>query len=229
MRLPTGIALALSIVAGTASAQSLGDAVAGEALFKTCSGCHQVGDDARNRVGPVLTDVMGRIAGTYPDYRYGSDLVAAGAAGLVWTPELLFDYLENPRNFLRSFLDNDRARAKMTFRLRDEQDRLDVIAYLASFDTASVSGEICVTNQSDETYFFAVDNGGASPDSRVTSELAPGEALCNSAGAPTGSFVSVFESSQALEGCSRLLNAGNSEGLVHFAEFDQCEWASHTG
>jgi len=229
MRLTQYIAVSLVVIASAASSQSIGDPIAGETVFKNCAGCHQVGDTARNRVGPVLSNVVGRVAGTYADYRYGSDLIAAGAAGLVWTPDLMFEYLENPRNFLRAFLDNDRARAKMSFRLRGEQDRLDVIAYLASFETAGMPSEICVTNTSDETYFFAVDTGGATASSRVTSELAPGESLCNADETGTNSFVSVFENANALEGCSRLVSAGNSESLVHYADFDRCQWASHSG
>ncbi|MCF6303958.1 MAG: c-type cytochrome [Rhodobacteraceae bacterium] len=229
MRLTLPIALSLSVLAAAASSQSIGDLTAGEKVFKNCAGCHQVGDTARNGVGPVLSDVVGRVAGTYTDFRYGSDMIAAGVAGLVWTPDQMFEYLENPRDFLRAFLNNDRARAKMSFRLRREQDRLDVIAYLASFEIAALSSNICVTNNSDESYFFAVDDGGTASNSRVTAQLAPGESLCNAAKNPTGGFVSVFENAQALEGCSRLVNAGESDDLVSYAEFDRCRWVSHSG
>ncbi len=229
MRLLYSVAITVSLLANAASSQSIGDPIAGEQAFKNCMACHQVGDSARNRIGPVLSNVIGRVAGTYEGYRFGSDIVAAGEAGLVWTPEQMFDYLDNPQNFLRSFLGNDRARAKMRFRLRDEQDRRDVIAYLASLTTASLSSDICVTNNSNETYFFAVDTGGSMATSRVTSELTPGETLCNADEIATNSFVSVFESSTALEGCSRLVGAGESEGLVRYAEFDRCEWVSHNG
>ncbi|QMU59925.1 MAG: c-type cytochrome [Boseongicola sp.] len=111
-----------------------GDPVAGEAGFKKCSACHKVGDGARNASGPVLTDVIGRQAGTFKGYRYGKSMVEAGEAGLVWNEENLADYIADPRAFLREYLDDSRAKAKMTFKLRDAGDRADVAAYLATLN-----------------------------------------------------------------------------------------------
>ncbi|MEQ1530436.1 MAG: c-type cytochrome, partial [Methylococcales bacterium] len=39
--------------------------VDGEKAFSNCAGCHQVGKDATNAFGPVLTGVVGR-KGKYP-------------------------------------------------------------------------------------------------------------------------------------------------------------------
>lgn len=118
-----------------------GDPAEGEKLFGRCKACHKVGDNAKNGVGPVLNDVIGRQAGTFPDFRYGDDLVAAGDAGLVWDEEQLFAYLENPRDFLRNYLDDDTAKSKMTFRLNSDAQRRDVIAYLQTLSTAEEDGE----------------------------------------------------------------------------------------
>ncbi len=107
------------------------DAEAGKKLFNRCAACHQVGAEARNRVGPVLEAVVGRRAGSFEGFKYGSDMIAAGDKGLVWTEALLADYLADPSAFLRSYLDDDGARSKMSFRLKDETQRLDVAAYLA--------------------------------------------------------------------------------------------------
>lgn len=127
-----GLAASTFLFAAPSFAQE-GDAAAGESVFRKCASCHNVGPDAKNKVGPVLTGVVGRTAGTYEDYRYGDDLVAAGAAGLVWNEEEMFAYLEDPRDYLRTKLDDKKARSKMAFKLRDEQERRDVIAYLATF------------------------------------------------------------------------------------------------
>ncbi len=230
MRLTLTLTLTFLLIAGYCAAQTIGNAVEGEKKFARCAGCHQVGEGARNRVGPILTDVLGRSAGSVAGYRYGDDIIAAGAAGLVWSSELVFEYLENPRTFLRTYLDDSRARSKMSFRLADETDRLDIIAYLGSFETASAdqNSEFCVTNQSTETYFFAADNGDGSASGRITATLAPGEKLCNIAVSAKASFVSVFENVDALEGCSRLIAPGLSEGLIRYADFDRCEWSSHS-
>lgn len=130
-----GWALAM-IPAVPANAED-GDAGHGEKVFRKCKACHRIGEDAKNVVGPVLNGVIGRTAGTYPDFKYSDSLVAAGEQGLVWDEEMIFAYLQDPRQFLRDYLDDGSARSKMTFNLRDEEDRHDVIAYLKTFSPDS--------------------------------------------------------------------------------------------
>ena len=119
--------------AGPVAAEEMGDAVAGEKIFKKCKACHKIGDGAKNSVGPVLTGVLGRPAGTVEGYRYGKGMKAAREKGLVWDTELVFAYLADPKKFLREFTGDKRAKAKMVFKLKDEDDRRNVIAYLQSF------------------------------------------------------------------------------------------------
>ncbi|WP_442958322.1 c-type cytochrome, partial [Pontibaca methylaminivorans] len=54
----------VALAALATPALAAGDADKGEKVFKKCQACHQVGDDAQNRVGPVLNDIIGRQAGT---------------------------------------------------------------------------------------------------------------------------------------------------------------------
>lgn len=116
--------LALLIAAMTPAAAQ--DADDGEQVFRKCRACHQIGDGARNTVGPQLNDIVGRPAGSVEGYNYSKANREAGAEGLVWTEEKLMEYLENPRQFM--------PRNKMAFAgLRDEQDRKDVIAFLKKF------------------------------------------------------------------------------------------------
>jgi cytochrome c2 len=122
--------MAIMMQAQPARAQ---DAEHGEKVFRKCTACHKLGDDAKNTVGPVLNGVIGRTAGTYDDYKYGKSLVAAGEAGLVWNEELIAQYIANPKEFLKTYLGEDKIQAKMTFKLGNEQDRLDVVAYLKTF------------------------------------------------------------------------------------------------
>ncbi|MCD0418949.1 MAG: c-type cytochrome [Rhodopseudomonas sp.] len=121
---------ALSI--GTASAQ---DAAKGEAVFKQCMTCHRAD---KNMVGPALAGVVGRKAGTAPGFSYSPLNHHSGEAGLVWTQENIFAYLADPNAFLKKFL-TDKGHAdqavgatKMTFKLANEQQRKDVVAYLAT-------------------------------------------------------------------------------------------------
>ena len=114
-----------------------GDAAKGEGVFKKCSSCHMIGPDAKNKVGPALTGIIGAKAGAVEGYKYGKDLAAAGEAGLVWTEEEVFDYLKDPKKYLRAKLDNKKAKSKMSFKLKKEDQRLDVIAYLKTFSPAA--------------------------------------------------------------------------------------------
>lgn len=111
-RLPT---LALLALASAAQAET-GDAGRGQTVYERCEGCHS--PDA-NRVGPMHRGVVGRKAGSLPDYNYSQGL---RAAGFVWTDELLDKWLINPQALVPG--------AKMGFRLADPQERADVIAYL---------------------------------------------------------------------------------------------------
>lgn len=98
------------------------DAEAGAKIFKTrCGACHTL-DKAR--VGPPLGGVVGRQAGTADYNRY----VGLKGAEFTWTPELLYQYLEDPSAFVKAHTDN--SRSAMVFKLADEEQRQDVIAYL---------------------------------------------------------------------------------------------------
>jgi cytochrome c len=118
-------AAALCATAVPAHAQQ-GDAAGGEDVFKKCRACHDVGPDAKNKVGPILNGIVGRKAGTIEGFAYSEANRDAGAKGLVWTDAELMKYLLNPAVHM--------PRNKMAFAgLKDEQDRLDVIAYLKQF------------------------------------------------------------------------------------------------
>lgn len=70
-----------------------GDASAGSDVFKTeCSECHSV-KEGRNKKGPSLFGIVGRAAGTAPDYKYSDALLQAH---WVWTTDKLHSYLSQP-------------------------------------------------------------------------------------------------------------------------------------
>lgn len=120
-----------------------GDAVKGEQVYKRCMACHQVGETAKNRIGPILNDVFGRKAGGVEGFRYSGLNKSAGEAGLVWDKDNIVAYLENPNNFLKDFLkeagkaDQAKGATRMAFRLANEQQRRDVVAYLMQFSEAA--------------------------------------------------------------------------------------------
>ena len=111
-----------------------GDAEAGAKVFRKCAACHAVGADAENKIGPVLNGVIGRVAGSHEGFDYSDAMLAAGEGGMTWTPEELDAFLTNPKQHVPG--------TKMSFPgLRKDEDRADVIAYLAGFDEAGAPVE----------------------------------------------------------------------------------------
>lgn len=96
---------------------------AGEALFRQCAACHQIGQGATNRVGPMLNHTYGAPVGTHDGFRYSPAFMEAQAAGMVWDDETLTAYLMDPRGFIPG--------NRMAFRgLRSEEDAAALIAYI---------------------------------------------------------------------------------------------------
>jgi cytochrome c len=75
---------------GTALAQ---DAAAGEQSFNKCRPCHDVGEDAKIKLGPPLNGLDGRKAGSYPGFNYSD---ANKASGITWNKDTFLKYIDNP-------------------------------------------------------------------------------------------------------------------------------------
>jgi cytochrome c len=142
MKFSMSIVAAVTLLAAPAFAE--GDAAAGEKVFNQCQTCHVVANEAgevlagRNaKTGPNLYGVVGRTAGTYPEFEYGEAIVAAGAAGLVWDEAQLVTYLADPGKFLKEITGDGSARSLMAFKLRKEEDAANVVAYIASLSPAA--------------------------------------------------------------------------------------------
>jgi cytochrome c len=120
----TGAVLALGLGAQTpASAQ---DAAAGERLFNQCRACHQLGETARNGVGPQLNGLFGRKAGSVQGYTYSA---AYQALDKVWSEENFRVYIKDPRGVTPG--------TKMVYAgMKDDGQITNLIAYLKQFDAA---------------------------------------------------------------------------------------------
>ena len=111
-----------------APAALAGDPVNGQKRFKaTCESCHfslkgAMLNDLRTKIGPNLWGVVGRKAGTGPNFRYSQ---AMKASGVTWTPAYLKPYLMNPQKTL--------PKVRMAFKgLSNPKEADDIIAYLAT-------------------------------------------------------------------------------------------------
>lgn len=96
------------------------DYARGKRTFKLCQSCHTLTDGGQNLVGPNLYGVFGRSIGAVEGFTYSK---AVQESDIVWTPEILAEWLESPRNFLPG--------NKMSFAgVRKPEDRTAVIAYI---------------------------------------------------------------------------------------------------
>ncbi len=114
---------AFAFVAMNAPAQA-GDPAAGQKVFNQCRACHQVGETARNGVGPHLNGLFGREAGSVEGYTYSR---AFDGLDKVWDEENFAVYIRNPRQVTPG--------TKMVFAgLRNDKQIEDLIAYLGQFN-----------------------------------------------------------------------------------------------
>ena len=117
------LALAAAVLAASAGATRAQDLGAGENSFKKCLPCHSVGDDAKNKVGPVLNGLEGRKSGTVEGYSYSE---ANKNSGITWSDETFKEYIRDPRAKIPG--------TKMVFAgIKNDREVNDLWAYLKSF------------------------------------------------------------------------------------------------
>jgi len=97
----------------------------GEALFRQCASCHQIGPSATNRTGPLLNNTYGAPVASHDGFRYSPAFVGARDSGMVWDDETLTAFLLDPRGSIQG--------NRMAFRgLRSADEAAAMIAYLRS-------------------------------------------------------------------------------------------------
>src|SRR3569832_525065 len=117
------VLVALFVAAGLDQAGAQ-EAAAGEKVFAVCKACHQVGDTAKNAVGPVLNGLIGRKAGSVEGYNYSD---ANKKSGITWTEEEFTKYIQDPKGVVPG--------TKMAFAgIKDPQKIKDLIAYHHTYD-----------------------------------------------------------------------------------------------
>jgi cytochrome c len=120
MKVPVLAAAALVATINTAVAQDL---AAGEQSFRKCLPCHAVGEEARNKVGPLLNGLEGRHSGTIEGYNYSE---ANKKANITWSEATFAEYIKNPMAKVPG--------TKMAFAgIKNEKEIADLWAYLKQF------------------------------------------------------------------------------------------------
>lgn len=112
-----GVFAAVAMQAAPALANGVED---GARVFRTqCAACHTT-DEGKNRVGPSLHGIVGRVSGTVEGFKYSA---ANKNAHIEWTPEVLDKYLTNPKEMVPG--------TTMTYvGLKNPKQRADLIEYL---------------------------------------------------------------------------------------------------
>jgi cytochrome c len=111
------------VIVGFGQAQAQ-DAAAGEKVFTQCRACHQVGENAKNAVGPVLNGLFGRHSGSVEGYNYSP---ANKNSGITWDEATFREYIKDPKAKIPG--------TKMIFAgIKDEQKVNDLVAYLKQFN-----------------------------------------------------------------------------------------------
>jgi cytochrome c len=110
-----------AITVGAANAQ---DVSAGATAFKKCSPCHDIGPNAKNKVGPVLNGLDGRKSGSVAGYSYSD---ANKGSGITWNEETFLDYIKDPKAKIPN--------TKMVFAgIKNEAEAKSLWAYLKQYD-----------------------------------------------------------------------------------------------
>ncbi|MGD9659027.1 MAG: cytochrome c-554 [Methylocystis sp.] len=116
-------AASVAFAASAGQAYAAGDAAAGEKIFAKCKACHQVGETAKNAIGPALNGIDGRKAGTAPNYNYSEPMKNSG---ITWDEATFKEFIKSPKVKVPG--------TKMIFQgLPSEGDEENVWAYIAQF------------------------------------------------------------------------------------------------
>lgn len=106
-----------------ASPAAAQDIAAGERSWNKCRACHQIGEGAKNIVGPQMNGLFGRMAGSVEGYSYSA---ANKNSGITWDEAVFADYIKDPRARIPG--------TKMVFAgIKNEKEIVDLTAFLKQF------------------------------------------------------------------------------------------------
>lgn len=114
--------IAVPFLAGSLVAEEAGDPEKGKKVYRKCKACHFI-DKPKKKLGPTLMGVFGRDVASVKGYKYSKLLVKKGKEVGKWDEKSLDAYLTDPKAFIG-------GRSKMILKLKKQQERRDIIAYL---------------------------------------------------------------------------------------------------
>lgn len=99
------------------------DAEAGQRVFNQCRACHQIGETAKNAVGPHLNGLFQRKAGEVSGYNYSE---ANKTSGATWSEDFFVKYIADPKGTMPG---NKMAYAG----LKNEKQIADLVSFLKQY------------------------------------------------------------------------------------------------
>ena len=99
------------------------DVAAGEKVFAKCKTCHEIGPNAKAKIGPPLTGVVGRPAASVQGFAYSEALKKKAAEIGAWDKAKLEEWLTDPSKYAG-------GQVKMLFKLASPDERKQVVDYL---------------------------------------------------------------------------------------------------
>ena len=112
------------VVHASTLVQNGDDVVRGKEVYNQCIGCHS---PERHRTGPKHCGLIGRNAGAAEGYEYSS---AMRESGIVWSTQTLDYFLYSPLEYMPGINMGIAG-------IKDENDRMDLIAYLIAMNERS--------------------------------------------------------------------------------------------
>jgi cytochrome c len=105
---------------GAALAQ---DVEAGQKSFNKCRACHQIGETAKNGIGPQLNGLFLRTSGTAPNYAFSD---ANKNAAIKWDEAAFDNYIRDPKAAIPG--------TKMVFAgIKNDTEIKDLTAFLKQY------------------------------------------------------------------------------------------------
>jgi cytochrome c len=99
------------------------DMKAGETSFRKCLACHDIGPNAKTKIGPELNGLDGRKSGSAPSFPYSD---ANKNSGITWSEQTFKQYIKDPRAMVPG--------TKMIFPgIKDEKETDNLWAYIKQF------------------------------------------------------------------------------------------------
>lgn len=136
------VTTALFAAPAFADGHASGDAEAGVKVFKKCKSCHMIVDGDNviqkgGKTGPNLFGINNRVIGAQEGFKYSKSMGSlADNPENVWNEAEFIAWVANPKGYLKEKTGDSKAKSKMSFKLKKEEDAANLWAYLVSVGPA---------------------------------------------------------------------------------------------